>query len=36
MICNVILECYFMLIATGGLLSEASYQTKQLYEMCAV
>jgi len=24
-----------MLIATG-LLSEASYQTKQLYEMCAV
>jgi len=25
-----------MLIATGGLLSEASYQTKQLYEMCAV
>ena len=35
MICNVILECHFMLIATG-LLSEASYQTKQLYEMCAV
>jgi len=25
-----------MLIATGGLLSEASYQTKQLCEMCAV